>query len=175
MTDSLAEHHVDWKVLADIAQKFDIAKLRHPVIVVHQNGGRLTDFKIQQLSHLDFDTCQIFCQLLVGQQVALGALAARVADHSGRPSDDGDWPVSCLLKSAKHHEWQQATNVQAVSGWIKAGVNGSRAGCQPVWEKIVGGRLMDQPPPLQVAKDIRHESRFLMGFEVQCSRISNRI
>ena len=62
-----------------------------------------------------------------------------------------------FLKTPQHHQRQQATDVQTVGGGVKACVDGTRLLVQPLGEDIVGGRLVNQPPPLELGKNVGHE------------------
>ena len=86
----LGQHHVDRKVLADVAQEIEIAEAAHPVVVVHQQGRRSARVEIEQRPHLRFDAGDVGAQRVDREQVALLALAAGVADHAGGAADQRD-------------------------------------------------------------------------------------
>ena len=46
--------------------------------------------------------------------------------------------------------------MQTVGCRVETCVDGASAGAEPFGQEIVGGRLMNQPAPLQVAEDVAH-------------------
>ena len=105
------DHHVDRKVFADIAQHLEVAEAREPRGVVQDQRGVRT-VEVQQplvnhelASYVRFD-------LLHRQQLPLGVLPGRVADHPGAAARDHDRPMTCLLKAAQQQKWHQIADGQ---------------------------------------------------------------
>ena len=60
------------------------------------------------------DTLYVMTQGLLGQQVALRALTARVADHTGRTTHQRDGFMAAGLEMTQHHDAAQVTDMQTV-------------------------------------------------------------
>ena len=88
------------RYLPIVAQELEIADAARPVRVVHDLGRVRTGREVEEALELLADTATFACELVVAEQVALDALAGRVADHAGRAADDDDRLVTGELDRA---------------------------------------------------------------------------
>ena len=153
----LRHHHIDRKVLTDVAEEFEVAKLAHPIEVVHQLA-RVGSVKVKKLLHLFFDAGDVLLEYPCGQQRALFALAARVANHPSGSTDERNRFVTGLLKTAQSHQLQHATDVQAVCRRIESDVQRAGLIVQPLRQFFVVSGLMNEAAPLKVGEDVLHET-----------------
>jgi hypothetical protein len=122
-------HGVHGEVLADVAQEADQVQLREPVEVVH-HARRVRAREIEEALELPALSRDVGFEQLGGEQVALGGLAARVADHARAAADHRDRVMSRTLQPHQRQHGKQAAHVQAVRGRIESDVRGHRARAQ---------------------------------------------
>ncbi len=89
----LGEHDVDGKMLADVAEEFEISEAAHPVVVVHQQRGIAAAVEVEEPPQLGLHGGDVGAEHFQGEEVSLLALAAGVADHAGGPADKRDGPM----------------------------------------------------------------------------------
>ena len=87
-------------MLADVAQHVEERERRGPVGVINEQRRVGLAVKIQKTGQLFLDPLNVGLELLVGEQLALGALAAGVTDRAGRAAGDDDRLVAELLEAA---------------------------------------------------------------------------
>ncbi len=109
-------------MLADVAQEFQVAELLHPVEVVDQSGAAGRCVEIEERPHLSLHRRDVGLQRFRRKQIALFALAARVADHAGGSADQRDRPVPRAGNRRRIISGHQMAHMQAVGGGIEAGV-----------------------------------------------------
>ena len=113
--------------------------------------------KSRNRRQLRADAGEVRVDLLDGEQLALGGLAARVADHAGAAAHDRDRAVAEALHAREGHHRQQRADVQAVRRRIEADVQRHLLAGQHVAQAL--GGLVDQPAPLQFGECVgRHRS-----------------
>ena len=93
-------------------------------------------------------------QQFAGQKLALGGLAARVADQAGRPARHGDGMMAEQLKAPQGQQRHQIADVQAVRSGIKSGVKGDRPRCQPLAQCRRVRAIRHQSAPFQFFKNV---------------------
>ena len=152
----LGQHHVHREVLADVPEEFEIGPRPGPLEVVHQQRPRPALLEVDELLHLPLHAVDVELQLLFAEQIPLGALAARIADHPCRPAHDGDRPMSRPLEPPEHHHAQQVAHVQAVGRRVEAGVERAWLFVEPGAKRRIGG-LMDEAAPLEVCEEGHEE------------------
>lgn len=81
--------------------------------------------KVEEAAELSFDAGDVFIELLDGEEVALFAFAAGVADHASGAAHQSNGAVAGFLKAAKEHDGEKGTDVETVAGGIEAGVEGA--------------------------------------------------
>jgi hypothetical protein len=145
-------------MFADISQEVDVRQLREPVGIVGEDGTGRGIVETQELPELFFDSFDIFCDLLGGEEFSFDTFAARIADHPGRPADKGDRTVSELLEPAQVHQGNEMSDVEAVGSRIEADVNGSRLFQKPTGKRLGTGHLMNQSPPCKFLNNILHRA-----------------
>ncbi|OAV73814.1 hypothetical protein Barb7_02798 [Bacteroidales bacterium Barb7] len=120
--DGILRHHIiDGKMFPHIADKVEEGILLHPVVVVHQFGGiGCIGIKVEKLRQLFPDALLIAAEGRLVQQVALGGLHRRVANHAGSSSDEGNGTVSGTLEMLEHHYAHQVTDMQRIGCRVKA-------------------------------------------------------
>src|SRR6185369_1270949 len=109
----LGEHHVDRKVLTDVAEEFEVREASHPVMIVKQHCTTGT-VEVEKATKLTFDAGDIFFELIQREQIALFTLSGWVADHACCTAHEGDGAMAGFLKAAKHESRQKRANVEAV-------------------------------------------------------------
>ena len=72
--------------------------------------------EVEEALELPADTLGVLGGLLERQQVALLALAARIADEPGAAADQRDRPVAVALQAGEAHDGEQRAGVQARRG-----------------------------------------------------------
>ena len=72
-----------------------------------------------------------------------------VADHGGAAADQGDGLVSRLLQALHEGQGHEVARRQAVSGAVKADVEGGLARVDHLADFVLVGDLGDQPPGRQ--------------------------
>ncbi len=93
----LRHHVIHGEVLADVAQELEIADAARPVRVVDDRGRVAPGREVEEALELLADARDVSLELLVGEQITLGALAGRVADHAGSAADEHDRLVTVAL------------------------------------------------------------------------------
>ncbi len=86
-----------------------------------------TGREVEEALELLADTGDVRIELVVAEQIALDALAGRVADHAGRSADEHDRLVTRALQSRLHDQRHEVADVQARGGRVVAAVEGDRA------------------------------------------------
>ena len=159
--DRLLGHHmVDREMLAGIAQETDEAHLAEPVAVV-QHARRVRAPEVEKARDHRADPVDVVLDLRFGQQRALLRFPARIADHAGRAAHHRDHAMAGELEPAERGEQrQQASDVQAVGGRDKAGVQGELALGQNL-AQVGLGELPDDPAGLEILEKTKR--RFLSG------------
>ena len=142
-------------MLSDIAQEIEDADRAHPVGIVEQERGIRLALEIEQPAQLALDARDVGLEAFRREEIALGRLAARVADHAGRAARDGDGPMARQLEPAQNEQADQVAEVEAVGGRIEADVKGDRgrAGREQPFQFLAIGHVGDQPAPMKVLKD----------------------
>ena len=121
----LSHHIVDRDMLADIAHEVEEAVVLHPVVVVHHLGlVGLCAVKVEEFGHLLLDALLIVIERVGVKQVALLALARRVADHAGSPAHEEEGLVAAALQVAEHHDAAQVAYVKRVGRRVGAQIGG---------------------------------------------------
>ena len=139
----LRQHNVDGKVLADVAEEFQVAELSHPIVVVHQDCRSRAAIEIQKPPQLGLHAGDIRLERFDRKQFAFLALAARVADHARGAADHSDRPMPRLLKPPQDHQRHQMPDVQAIGRRIEARVHRSRLFHEQLRQIRVVGGLID--------------------------------
>ena len=112
----------------DIADEIDEGVVFHPVVVVHQFGlvGGV-GVKVQEAGELGLEAFNVMVEGGLVQEVALGALHRRVADHSGGASHEGEGLVPAILEMLEYHYTHKVTDMQRVGRGIDSHICRLRA------------------------------------------------
>jgi hypothetical protein len=121
-------------------------------LLTRMAGGRPVER--QQAAELDPHAGHVGGDGGGAQQVTLGALARRVADHAGGAADDGDRAVPGQLQPALDGERHQVADVQRAGGRVVPGVVGDVAGGQGRAQLVGVGHVGDQAARLQLGEDV---------------------
>ena len=158
----LAHHIVDRDKLSDIAGEVDEGVVLHPVVVVHQLGlvGSVA-LEIQEAGELGLDALHVVGQGGFVQQVALGALHGRVADHAGGAAHQGERLVAAGLEVLQDHDAHQVADMQAVARGVDAHIGRHRTLFQFFFR--ARGDVVDHPAPFELFYKVFH-------FQVAASR-----
>ena len=91
-------------------------------------AGFCFDFKIEQLRQLHLHAGDVVIQNFLGEQLAFGGLAARIANRAGRAARDGNRMMAEQLKPPQRKQRHEIADVQAVGGRVEAAVKRDRRG-----------------------------------------------
>ena len=140
-TDSLRHHHVDAEVLADVAQEIEVAdspgttrSCRRARAASRRNRGSARSAAPSR--------ADVAAQILERHELALLALAARIADHAGRAADERDRLVAGALRAHQRQKRQQAADVQRIRRRIEPDVEreaAPRASSRRARDRYSGG------------------------------------
>ena len=120
--DTVLSHHiVHGDALAYLTGKVEEGEVLHPVVVVHEFGsiGSIT-LEVEEMAELLLDALYIVAQCLLGEEVALLALAGGVANHTGGTAHEGKGLVTSLLKMTEHHHATEVADMERVGGGVNA-------------------------------------------------------
>ena len=134
------QHGVDGKMLSDVAEKIEDADGAHPVGVVDEERRIGGGIEIEQTAELAPDAGDIGFEDVAGEEIALGRLAARVADHAGGAARERDGAMAGQLEPAQDEEADEVAEVEAVGGRVEADVEGEgrRAGGEEAFKFVAG-------------------------------------
>ena len=118
----LGHHIVDGDVLSDVAHEVEELIVLHPVVVVDQLGlVGLRTVEVEELADLLLDGLLVVIERVLVEEVALLALARRIADHTRGTADEQIRLMSAALQVTQHHDAAKVSDMQRV---------GSRVGTQ---------------------------------------------
>ena len=119
----LRHHVVHGDMLADVADEIDEGIVLHPVVVVHEFGlvGGV-GVEVQETGELLLQAGDVMVEGLLVQEVALGRLHGRVADHAGGPAHEGEGLVSAALEMLQDHHAHEMPDMQGVGRRVDAHV-----------------------------------------------------
>ena len=96
----------------------------HPVVVVHQLGGvGRVAVEVEEVGELCLDAGHVVAQNVLGEQVALCALARGVANHARCAANEGEGLMAAPLEVAEHHHTAEVSDVQGVGRGVDAHVS----------------------------------------------------
>jgi hypothetical protein len=101
-------------MLPDVAQEIEVADTGRPRGVVHHPRRVGLGVEVEDLRELGLDAGEVPVELLAGEEVALGRLARRVADHPRGAAGKGDRAVPAQLEPPKHQLADEAADVEGV-------------------------------------------------------------
>ena len=147
----LGEHVAQREVLADVAQELDQAVLREPLAVVEQ-PCTARSVEVQEALELRPDGRPIRVERVVIEQVALGALARRVADHPGAAADNRDRRSGTgPLQRDEHRDRHQVAHLERGRGRVEADIAADRPARQPLGEAL--RLVLEEAAPLQLTQE----------------------
>mgnify|MGYP003181637232 CR=1 FL=1 len=118
----LGHHIVHGDVLANVAHEVEELIVLHPVVVVDQLSlVGLIAVEVEELADLLLDGLLIVIERVLVEEVALLALAGRIADHTRGTADEQIRLMSAALQVTQHHDAAKVSDMQRV---------GSRVGTQ---------------------------------------------
>ena len=137
------QHPVDREVPPDLAQERDILERVEPFgIVGHDRVGRAVA-ELRNRSNTRRMPAMLASIVGVAQQLAAFVLARRIADLGRSAAHQHDRAVPGLLQPAKHHDLDQAADVEARRGRVEADVGGDDFFAGERIERRGVGRLVD--------------------------------
>ena len=140
-------------MLADVAQEIDEPLLDQPLGVVHHLRRRGAGIEVEETLHLIALPLQVFPDLLTGEERALAALAARVADQPRAAAHQDDGLVPVELEMPEQHQRHQVAELQAGCGGIEPAVH--RAPLREVALEVLRSVVHEAAPP-ELREEIRH-------------------
>src|SRR5581483_10462396 len=155
----LGDHHVDGKMLADVAQEFEVTDGSGPGGVVEEAGGIDLGVEVQEAAELFLDGGDVGVEDFAGEQLAFGGLAAGIADGTGGAAGNGDGIMAEQLESPEREERNEVADVQAVGGGIESAVDRGRGGNETFDEFLAVGAIRQQSAPFDFRVDVhQHQS-----------------
>jgi hypothetical protein len=149
----LLQHVVHGEMLPDVAQEVhQMERVQPRSIVAH--ACRARSVEVQEPLELAANAVGVRRHLLCREQLAFGRLAARVADHSGAATDEGDRPMTEPLQVHEHHDRHETADVQTAPRRVEADVRRDRPAGQRRRHPI--GVLVHQSAPSQL---VEHSGR----------------
>lgn len=91
---------------------------------------------------------------LAREQLALGGLAARVADRTRRAAGDSDRVMSEQLEPPQPEQRHQITDVKTVRGGVKSAVEHDRRGRESFWQLGRIRAIRQQPALLKFLEHV---------------------
>ena len=98
-------------MLSDVAQEIEQRDFARPVGVVEQFGRVFGGLKIEELGELRFHRGDVGGEQFWREQIALGGLAAGIANGTGGPAGERDWMVAKFLKTPQRNERHEVADV----------------------------------------------------------------
>ena len=151
----LGHHHVHGKVLSDVAQEIEVAHAGRPRGVVHHPRGIGLGVEVEDPGELRLDAGEVPVELLAREEVALGGLSRRVADHPRRPARQGDGMVAHELEPPECQLSHEAADVKGVARRVESAVERQRARRRAPGQRVKVGAVGDEAAPAQLFDD-RH-------------------
>ena len=117
----LGHHIVDGDVLAYVAHEVEELIVLHPVVVVDQlRFVRLVAVEVEELADLLLDRLLVVVERVAVEEVALQALARRVANHTRGTTYEEEGLVAAALQVTEHHDAAQMADMKRVGCRIRA-------------------------------------------------------
>ena len=139
-------------MLADIPEKLEVADAPHPVGVV--DDVHAVARRGEHRADLPLDAGDVGGQFIGREEVPLLAAATRVADHAGRPADEGDGLVAGPGHATQEQQGHEVADVEAVGRGIKARVDPAARCGEPLPQRGRIGRLMDEAAGLELGEEV---------------------
>src|SRR5581483_5016878 len=147
------------KMLADVAQEFEVTDGSGPGGVVEEAGGVDLGVEVQEAAELFLDGGDVGVEDFAGEQLAFGGLAAGIADGTGGAAGNGDGIMAEQLESPEREERNEDADVQAVGGGIESAVDRGRGGNETFDEFLAVGAIRQQSAPFDFRVDVhQHQS-----------------
>ena len=143
------------KCLPTSREVLERRELAEPVRVVEQQGAAVGE--VEELPELGTDGLEVALDGLEVEQLALVLLAARVADHAGAATGEGDGPVAGLLKAPEGAQLHEVAHVEAVRRGVEAGVD-RQSGLVEALREVHVGHLVDEAAEGEVLRKRGHAS-----------------
>ncbi len=121
-----AQHLVDRKVHAIVAQEVNVAEPLQPVGIVDHDGLGRSGSEGQEGGEGRSDALEVGGDLRLAQQGALRRFVGWIADLGGASPHQHDWPVAGLLQAAQGHDLHQVADVQAGGRGVEADIGRDR-------------------------------------------------
>ncbi len=134
------------KCLPTSRRKSSIAMLPEPVVVVHDPSRRRTRAEVKEPLELDPDGGRVGDDLRPTQEVPLGGLPGRIADHPGPAAHDDDRSPAVALDVDETEDRHEVADVERRAARVEPVVGGDRPFLgQPRREP--GGLVLEEAPP----------------------------
>ena len=149
-------HVVDGDVFANVADEIEEAEILEPVGVVDHTCG-VGSVEVQELLELGFLTGEVVLNALHIEQLALGGLAAGVAHHARRSSNQCNGVVAAPLPMHQHHHRDEVADVQGICRGVKSNVACRIALGKELFQP--GRHVVQHAAPLQFTDKIHRRQR----------------
>ena len=148
-----AEHAVDRKMPAHLAQEIDVIERVEPVGIVGHDGVARAAAELQELVEHRADAAQVSGDHRLVEQFAAFVLAGGIADPRGAAAHQRDRPVPGLLHPVQHHDRHQVADVERRGGAIESDIAGDARRLRQGVECLGFRDLVDEAPRREHAQE----------------------
>jgi len=141
-------------MLSNVAQELEVAHRRGPVGVVDHPRRIGLALEVEPTTQLLLYVGDVSGDGFLGQKLALGVLAAGVADGTGRAAGHGDGMMPEQLEPAQNQEWHQVPDMQTIRRRVESSVDRDRSGFQALVQLRRVSAIVYQAAPLQLVVDV---------------------
>ena len=143
----LLHHHVDREVFPDVAQEVDEVLLHQPLRVVEQECSRRPGTKLEEARRLVSHASHVLANLFSGKQGSFRGFSGWITNKACPAPHQYNRPMAVTLEIGEQHQRHQVADLETPDGRVEAAVGRDR----PLGEmrRETGGRLLDEPAPLQ--------------------------
>lgn len=146
-------------MLADFAEKFEVANGSSPGGIVEQAGGIGSSVEVEQATELDFDVGDIVVEHFLGKELAFDGFTAGVADGTGCTAGKGDGDMAEELEASEGDKRDEIADVEAVRRGIESGVQGNGTGFEPFQQFDLIRAIGQQTAPFQFFVNVHSAGR----------------
>ena len=143
----LREHLRHAEVDRDVTQELNRGGTLVPIVVVDEDRG-IGTLEVEHAGEILTDALLVLLDLLDRQHIALGRLAGRIANQTGRSAHQCDDLVSGHLETLQNHDGNEVAGLQRTGGRIESAIHRHRL-LKGLFNLRIG-QCFDQPTCLQL-------------------------
>ena len=115
-----SKHTVYGEVYANFTEQLDIVQIHQPVSIINHNCFVIGE--VDETAHLFFEASDIVRNKFRSKHFTHIVFTTGVAYHTSAATKQADGTVTSFLHMAHQHQSDEVTNMQAVSGGVKANI-----------------------------------------------------